>query len=215
MDYLVYEYGCLSPVNGREAALEQMLRRRRLWNSLVEIERDYRSRISAVLRDETTEQHLSAARDRLSTLRSEIKARRRAERKRGVNISDLQEEIVRAKIDIAATCAAARESRRARIAHQKHTLDLLETARRVAVKQVQADSDLYWCNYDDIVASYETARRRALREGRELRFHTLGRHWQGHRTLPARAAGSRCARNRPAAAIRSGEPACLDQPAAQ
>ena len=30
MDYLVYEYGCLSPVNGREAALEQMLRRRAL-----------------------------------------------------------------------------------------------------------------------------------------------------------------------------------------
>jgi hypothetical protein len=171
MDYLVYEYGCLPPAGGREAALEQMQRRRRLWNSLVEIERDYRARISAVLRDENTEQHLSAARDRLAALRSEIKARRRAERKRGVDIADLQEEIVRAKIDIAAAVAAVRESRRARIAHQKHSLDLLETERRVAVKRAQADSDLYWCNYDDTIASYETARRRALREGRELRFH--------------------------------------------
>jgi hypothetical protein len=29
---------------------------------------------------------------------------------------------------------------------------------------------LYWCNYDDVIANYETARKRALREGRELRF---------------------------------------------
>ena len=49
MDYLVYEYGCLPPLRGREAAVEQMLRRHRLWNSLVEVERDYRSQLSAVL----------------------------------------------------------------------------------------------------------------------------------------------------------------------
>ena len=30
---------------------------------------------------------------------------------------------------------------------------------------------MYWCNYDDVIANYETARKRALREGRELRFH--------------------------------------------
>ncbi len=171
MDYLVYEYGCLSPVNGREAALEQMRRRQQLWNSLVEIERDYRSRIAAVLRDEVTEQPLSAARDRLAALRSEINARRRAERKRGVNIADLRDEIFRAKVDIATAVVTVRESRRARVAHQKDTLDLLETGRRLAVKQAQADSNLYWCNYDDTIAGYETARRRALREGRELRFH--------------------------------------------
>jgi hypothetical protein len=171
MDYLVYEYGCLPPVMGREAALEQMMRRRRLWNSLVEVERDYRSRVSAVLYDETTESHLAAARDRLAALRSEIKARRRAERKRGVDIADLQQEIVRAKIDIATALAAVRESRRAQIAHKKHSLDLLETERRVAVKQAQAESDLYWCNYDDTINCYEIARKRALREGRDLRFH--------------------------------------------
>ena len=64
MDYLVYEYGCLPPLRGREAAVEQMLRRHRLWNSLVEVERDYRSQLSAVLRDETSEIALAAARDR-------------------------------------------------------------------------------------------------------------------------------------------------------
>src|SRR5262245_33196823 len=61
MDYLVYEYGCLPPLRGRETALEQMLRRHRLWNSLVEVERDYRSQLSAVLRDETAESAVEAA----------------------------------------------------------------------------------------------------------------------------------------------------------
>ena len=62
MDYLVYEYGCLPPLRGREAAVEQMLRRHRLWNSLVEVERDYRSQLSALLRDETSETVLASAR---------------------------------------------------------------------------------------------------------------------------------------------------------
>ena len=75
MDYLVYEYGCLPPLRGREAAVKQMLRRHRLWNSLVEVERDYRSQLSAVLRDENSEIALAAARDRLAALRCEIKAR--------------------------------------------------------------------------------------------------------------------------------------------
>ena len=34
---------------------------------------------------------------------------------------------------------------------------------------------MYWCNYDDVIAAYETARKRTLREGRELRFQT----WDG------------------------------------
>ena len=99
MDYLVYEYGCLPPVRGREAAGEQMLRRHRLWNSLVEVERDYRSQLSAVLRDETSQSAVDAARDRLTALRCEIKARRRAERKRTVDVADLQVQIADAKID--------------------------------------------------------------------------------------------------------------------
>ena len=175
MDYLVYEYGCLPPLRGREAAVEQMLRRHRLWNSLVEVERDYRSQLSAVLRDENSEIALAAARDRLAALRCEIKARRQIERKRAVDVTDLQSQIAEVKIELANAIAAAREARRARIAQNKHSLQLLETARRVAVRQAQTDSNLYWCNYDDVISAYEIARRRTLREGRELRFQS----WDG------------------------------------
>lgn len=170
MAYLVYEYGCLPPVKGRAIAAEQMLRRNRLWNSLVEVERTYRRGLAAILRDEEGERGLAAARERLAALRSEIRARRQVERKRNVDVADLQEQIGHAKIELMEAIVAAREQRRERIAASKRSLDTLEMARRVAVKQAQAGSELYWCNYDDVIASYETARKRVLREGRELRF---------------------------------------------
>ena len=171
MDYLVYEYGCLPPLLGREAAIEQMLRRHQLWNSLVEVERNYRSRLSAVLRDETAENAVEAACGRLTALRCEIKTRRRVERKRAVEVADLQAQIAQVKIDLADAIAVARESRRARIVQNKHSLQLLEASRRAAVRQAQTNSNLYWCNYDDVIASYDTARKRTSREGRDLRFH--------------------------------------------
>jgi hypothetical protein len=43
------------------------------------------------------------------------------------------------------------------------------------VRQAQTDSNLYWCNYDDVISAYEIARRRTLREGRDLRFQP----WDG------------------------------------
>ena len=70
MDYLVFEYGCLPPLRGRDAAVEQMLRRHRLWNSLVEVERTYRCQICDVLRDETAERNLAEVRE-LMVLRQE------------------------------------------------------------------------------------------------------------------------------------------------
>lgn len=175
MAYLVYEYGCLPPARGRRQALEQMLGRHRLWNALVAVEREYRSQRALTLRDEAADRELEALSGRLAGFRQEIKARRQAARKRNVDISDLKEGIARAKIDLASAMAAARRSRRARIEEQTQRLDQLEAERRRGVKQAQAESGLYWCNYDDVIAKYESARKRALREGRELRFQT----WTG------------------------------------
>ena len=143
MDYLVYEYGCLPPVNGREAALEQMRRRHRLWNSLVEVERDYRSRIAAVLRDESTEQR-SGMRRATGWPRCAPKSMRAGARSENAAwmLPTCKHKSPRENRSSAA--ARSRQLERAG-AHasrnRKHSLDLLETARRVAVKQAQADSD--------------------------------------------------------------------------
>ena len=182
MAYIVYEYGCLAPLRGREAAMEQMLRRHRLWNSLVEIEHTYRSGLAALLQDPATEQELVAARSRLAELRAAIKSRRQIERRFAVDVADLQVEITQAKIALTSAISAAREGRRARVERNKQGLESLEDARRQAVKQAQADSGLYWCNYDDVIAAYETARKRALREGHELHFQG----WDGSGKITVR-----------------------------
>ena len=138
--------------SGREAAVEQMLRRHRLWNSLVEVERDYRSQLSAVLRDETSETALASARDRLAALRCEIKARRQAERKRAVDVADLQAQIARVKIDLANCNRCGQERQGAHVSPRTNIVfSYWRRQRRVAVRQAQADSDLYWCNYDDVI----------------------------------------------------------------
>lgn len=116
MSYRVYEYGCRVPVAGAVEAGDQMYRRHRLWNALVEIDHRYQE----VVRD----------------VCGELKYRE-------------------AKADPQKAAA----------------LDAAEQIRRVAVKQAQADSGLYWCNYDDVIAAYNAARRKPG----ELRFH----RWRG------------------------------------
>src|SRR5438046_479762 len=96
-NYLVYEYGCLAPLQGSATAIDQMFRRNRLWNALVEVERRHCSESLHVLRDETAESAANEATENLSQLRSAIAARRKDARRRSVDIADLQAEIACAK----------------------------------------------------------------------------------------------------------------------
>lgn len=64
-----------------------------------------------------------------------------------------------------------REKRKKVIEANREHLDELEAWRNEQVKAAMAKSDLWWGNSDDARASYEVARKRAMKEGRELRFH--------------------------------------------
>jgi hypothetical protein len=122
--YVTFEFGCLPPTGGSEAALDQMLGRCALWNALVEIERAHHDAVLRILADPKIP----------GTVR-----------------------------------------RRARLsAGEQGRLEELGIARKAAVKKAQADSGLYWCNYDDVIQAYERARKQA-RNGAALR----GRQWDG------------------------------------
>lgn len=173
--YLVYEYGCLPPVRGREQAIEQMFRRRRLWNALVEVERKHRAEVTGLLHDDSSDEKVKGLMAHLESLRLLISARRQSARKRSVEVTDLKDEIAATKADLSSLIARAKQDRRLRAVEQKENLAALELVRRLAVKQARAESGLYWCNYDDVISAYETARRRTLKDGRELRFQ----RWDG------------------------------------
>ena len=180
--YVVFEYGCLPPAQGAAAALDQMSRRHRLWNTLVEIERAHNSEVLKVLSDRDVEEKVALARARLSVLHAEIRGRRQAARSREVDVSDLEGEILLSKKLQNEAIADAKSRRRQLIGERKAELDSLEGKRRAAVKLARAESGLYWCNYDEILTSYEQGRKQTCREGGELRF----RRWDGSGKLTVR-----------------------------
>lgn len=92
--YHVHEYGCLAPVSGEALAVEEMQRRIALWNSLVEIEREYRRRSQELLAIPALDPQIKSISDEIEALRTEIRnCRSKARRRTGVDISDLQGKI--------------------------------------------------------------------------------------------------------------------------
>ena len=67
--------------------------------------------------------------------------------------------------------AEAKAESRAKAEQLKAEREQLERERTERVKAAMAAANLYWCNSDDVRASYEVARKRAMREGTELHFH--------------------------------------------
>lgn len=167
----VFEYGCLVPISGEDVMLEQIQGRIRFWNKLVEIERAHRQ----VVRDE-----LAVANDRspqvaaeLDAVREEIKRQKKASRTGKVDVSDLQEKAKVLKKELTQAMAKAKEQKKRIAEENRERLNEIEAERRKLQKEAQHESKLYWGNYDDIITSYQAARQRAMREGKELKFHRM------------------------------------------
>jgi Putative transposase DNA-binding domain len=173
--YKVYEYGQSHWTSINEAmALEQISRRHRLWNNLVEIDRSYRARVRDLLRD-PVQDAIDAVKARIEELRGEIRRRRKAARKRTVELETLPAELAGARAELAALVKQAKERRPAVIAERKDALGKLRETHYANVKQATHESDLYWCNYDDVLTCYEVASKRAAKAGVDLRFQ----RWDG------------------------------------
>ena len=200
MSYKVYEYGQSHWTKIDEAAaLEQISRRHKMWNKLVELDHAYRANVYDVLRDETQEK-IDAESSTIEALVSKIRARRKAARKRTVDLGTLREELAAARERKRALVDAAKARRKQLVDERKAALDELRTAHWEAPKQAAHETNLYWCNYDDALRCYDVAAKRAARAGVELRFRRRAR---GER---AAARGSGCGR-RPGLAQSTRRPA--------
>lgn len=170
---MVFEYGCLPPTTGEDVMLKEMRRRNDLWNKLVEIEHGYRSKVRELL--SVPDDPAVGIKAELDRVRHEIKARRKATRKGKLDISELQQRADDLKDALKVAYQEAKQARKKLIEARRQQLQELEWERRTAVKQVQKASGLYWTNGDDVIAVYDTARKRAAKEGKELKFH----RWEG------------------------------------
>ena len=170
--YLAYEYGCGNAIRGVEQAIDQMRRRNQLWNRLVEIDRAHRVKSGAIINATDAGVDVKELIAKRDGLREQIRARRKLARK-AVDIKDLKLELTRIREALCEAIPKAMEARKAKIAAERAILDSLDLERRALVKAASTSYGLYWCNYDDVLASYEVARVRAMKEGRDLQFHSF------------------------------------------
>lgn len=179
MTVYAYQYGCLPPLDWSDEAADCLWRQNKLWNALVEIERDQRARYLALMAEDPAvaalEAQLTTLTARIEAAMSARKAARARERKR-VPTPALDDEIralTAERRELAAQTKAARSA--ARVA-AKEPLAALTAERYEAVKlarQQAAEGGLWWGHYNAVLASYEVARVRAMKEGTELKFHAF------------------------------------------
>lgn len=173
----VYQYGCLAPLTGLAEFENQLRLANRLWNKCVEIERAHRQ---AYLELTATDPQTAAANERVGTLQAEltilregVKGKRKKARGNVEPADDARKRIAEIRAELHFAYSAAKQARQAAKERLKPFLHELESQRRAAVKaarQEAAASGLYWGSYNAVLAAYDTARQRAMKEGAELRF---------------------------------------------
>lgn len=161
-------------------ALVEMQRRRKLWNDLVALEREYRGKVAAAVR-EWEDAHpelreLNAAildrEIRLNDLREEIKERRRLARSGRAEVAKLQEQ-AKALVE---ELRAMRQHRKAlRGAFDRSELRKMLTALDAEcitrANELARNSGLYWPNYGEVLDAWQVARRKSRASGNTLHYH--------------------------------------------
>jgi transposase len=167
-------------IGGQEAeklATDVFLAQNRLWNKLVEIERDHRAQYRRALEEGDAElgRLTSKAQAEEQALEELIAARNRA---RSAARSRKYEGAETHALGINGTSASLKELRirmkackeRAKAAAKPAT-EAAEALRREKVKEAAQAASLWWCHGETVLAKYDIARVRAMKAGKELRFH--------------------------------------------
>lgn len=166
---MVFEFGCLPPVQNESLMIDQIHKCSKFWNKLVEIEREYRAKVGGIIAPQND--IIDELENELVCMRDEIKSRRKSARKKSVEVDDLENKVNELKARLKEERQRVRQQKKEHIKLHKESLDKFEAERRENVKKAQAESGLYWCNYDQVVSSYMLARQKAMKEGRELKYH--------------------------------------------
>lgn len=179
---IVRQYGLLTPVNWKKDVDDELWRMNRLWNKLVEIERDNRERYrqivsaSPALADITAQ--IGALQEEREALILDRNRRRAAVRSKAkANTAEQDTRIKDIKAELAPLYGEAKALAAEARGQQKPQLDSLELQRKEAVKQARQQSGLFWSNYNAVIDAYNSARQKALKEGAELKFRRFG--WEG------------------------------------
>lgn len=173
MKTIAFRYGLLDPLNWDQDCHEHLFLMNRLWNTLVEIERKHRDRYREIVgSDEAVEpihKQIAELKAEQAALREERKRRRKVARAR-VQTPEIDDRLREIATNLQTLTAEAKAVRVEAKERMREPLKALNTEHFEAVKSARQNSGLWWGNYNAIIASYETARSRAMKDGAELRY---------------------------------------------
>jgi hypothetical protein len=162
-----------------DIAIDQMFRRNELWNRIVEIDNEVRTKMEATLFAGAKEEELGSIREKLKELRSRL-AMLRADRKSSKAERDrVRAQVKAAALEVRTVLDEVKRARKANAEENRTLMRELDADRRRRIRQVQVQAGLYWCGRTEVLRNYEVARRRAMREGRRLQ----PRPWNGTGTV--------------------------------
>lgn len=174
-----FKFGMLAPVSGfDQAAIDVLFLRNKLWNSLVELERSHRERYRALITgsdDELSE--IQARLDQIEEERAELVRRKKQARamvrSKKVDTSEYDDKIDRLIAERSDLRARAKDIRLRVREKIKPAISDLENERYEAIKHLSHESGLWWCNKETVIAAYDVARVKAMKENAELRFRSF------------------------------------------
>jgi hypothetical protein len=178
---MCYQYGCpkIDETSLPPEAEEQPRLANRFWNKLVEIEKWYRDekrKLWLLYGDiEKDEAILDSLLAELTEIKNSVKKANQKEHSRHKLSEDQKQrknELIQQIKEIRTRIKEAKERAYADGADEKLAeLGLRRKEQEKAARQSFAAQGLYWGTYNAVAAHYETARKKAAKEGAELRFH--------------------------------------------
>lgn len=176
----VYEYGCgREAIRGMDIAIDQMFRRNELWNRIVEIDNDVRTKMEATLFAGAKEEELGYIRKKLKELRSRLATLRADRRSSEAEKDQVRAQFKAAVLEVRTGLDEVKRARKANAEENRALMRELNADRLRRVGEAQAQAGLYWCGRTEVLRNYEVARRRAMSEGRRLK----PRQWNGTGTV--------------------------------
>lgn len=161
----------------QDLASEVFRAQNRLWNALVEIERGAREAYRAALVQSDTE--LADLQDRAdaeqTTIDALIDSRNRARAAKRSKTVDKATDYAQGIKDATARLKELRaRMKEVKVRAKEAARPLIEAAelqRREKVKGAVAAADMWWAHSETVLLKFDVARVRAMKEGRDLRFH--------------------------------------------
>jgi hypothetical protein len=166
----VYEYGCgREAIRGLDIAIEQMFRRNELWNRIVEIDNEVRTKMDATLFAGGREEELGSIREKLKELRSRLATLRADGKSSKAEKDRVSAQVKAATLEMRTSLDEVKRARKANAEENRALMRELDADRQRRLREAQAQAGLYWCSRTEVLRNYEVARRRAMKEGRRLK----------------------------------------------